>query len=195
MISFLKGTVHTISDRFVILVIDDSVGYGVSVTNHLIESLSIGETIALFVYTHVREDALELYGFKTQEELDFFQRLISIPNVGPKTALGVLSVAPLADIKKAIIHGDPALLQQVGSVGKKTAERIIVELREKITVSVQEEASGMNITENIQLREALTSLGYRETEIRQVIPEIPVDVKDLSDKIKEALRLLSKPAV
>ena len=142
------------------------------------------------MHTYVREEALDLYGFTTPEELRFFEQLISISGVGPKSAMGVLSIAGLSDIKKAIIHGDPKLLQKVSSIGKKIAERIIIELKEKINVS-EKEAGGISITDNIQLLEALQALGYKEAEIRRTIQLITPEAKDISDRIKEALRLLS----
>lgn len=194
MLNYLKGTVLLKKERYIILTVDENTGYRLYITNQLLESISVGENISLFAYTHLREDTIELFGFSSIEELDFFERLISISGVGPKIALGVLSVAPLPDIKKAIIHGDPALLQKVTSVGKKTAERIIVELKEKITVSEKDITSGMSITENIQLLEALAALGYRDNEIRKAIQKIPIETKELSDKIKEALKILSTRA-
>ncbi len=192
MISYLKGTILAKKDRYTILLVNDATGYRVYTTGHMLEALGLNQEVAFFIYTHVREDAIELYGFPNLDELDFFERLIGISGVGPKSALGVLSVAPLTDIKKAIIHGDPGLLQKVSNIGKKTAERIIVELKEKITVTSQEEKAGLSITENVQLMEALMSLGYKESEIRKALRIIPPEATELSDKIKEALRILSQ---
>ncbi len=192
MISYLKGTILAKKERYVILVVDDATGYRIYTTGQMLEAVSVGQEFAFFIYTHVREDAIELYGFPNLDELDFFERLIGISGVGPKSALGVLSVAPLSDIKKAIIHGDPGLLQKVSNIGKKTAERIIVELKEKITVTSQEEKAGLSITENVQLMDALMSLGYKENEIRKALRIIPPEAVELSDKIKEALRILSQ---
>ena len=191
MLSYLKGTILAKKERYVVLVVNGETGYRVYTTAQLIERLNVGNVAAFHIYTHLRDDAIELFGFTELAELDFFEQLIGISGVGPRIALGVLSVAPLADIKKAVIHGDPALLQRVTSIGKKTAERIIVELKEKITVSAQEEKATMSITENIQLMEALQSLGYKENEIRRALRQIPSEIKELSDKIKEALKILS----
>jgi len=195
MISYLKGTVQIKKERYVVVVIQDQIGYRVYATTQLLERLNAGDEAAFFIYTHVREDAIELYGFTDHDELDFFEKLIGISGVGPRSALGVLSVAPLADIKKAVIHGDPALLQKVTSIGKKTAERIIVELKEKIAVGATDDSSAVSLTENIQLIEALTTLGYRDGDIRKALRHIPPETKDLSDKIKEALKILSKGSV
>ena len=192
MISYLRGTVLAQKERYIILVVDKAIGYRVHVTAQFLEHVQPNDDIELFIHTHVREDSLELYGFSAMEELEFFEQLNTVSGVGPKSALGVMSVAPLADVKKAIIHGDPALLQKVSSIGKKTAERIIVELKEKITVTGAGEKGGMSITENVQLFEALSSLGYKDSEIRSVIRHIPAESKELPEKIKEALKVLSK---
>ncbi len=191
MIGYLKGTILAKKERYLILLAGESIGYRIHVTITMLENTALNQEIALYIYTYAREDALELYGFETIEEIDFFERLISIAGVGPRSAMGVLSIAPLGDIKKAIIHGDPALLQKVSSIGKKTAERIIVELKEKISVTDKEETTGLNITEHIQLTEALASLGYRDYDIRKAIHQLSPEKKDLAEKIKEALRILS----
>lgn len=193
MISFLKGIVSAKEDRYIVLILDDTIGYRVYVTNRILEAISFNQEIALYIYTYVREDALDLYGFPTMKELEFFELLISISGVGPKSALGVLSVASIDELKKAIIHGDPKLLQKVSSIGKKIAERIIVDLKEKISVGEKDDLTGVSITENVQLLDALVSLGYKESEVRKTIQAISPDSKDLSERIKEALRILSAP--
>ena len=190
MISYLKGGVIEKQEKYMTLVTNGAVGYRVHATGSSLERISIGEEVAFFIHTHVREDALDLYGFPTSEELDFFEQLISISGVGPKSALGVLAIAPLEDVKKAIIHGDPTLLQKVSAIGKKTAERIIIELKEKITVGNKDDG-GASITDSVNLLDALSSLGYKDHEIRSALKLIPADKKDLSEKIKEALRILS----
>ncbi|OGY89255.1 MAG: Holliday junction DNA helicase RuvA [Candidatus Komeilibacteria bacterium RIFCSPLOWO2_01_FULL_52_15] len=194
MLSYLRGTVLIKKERYIILVVGENTGYRVQVTNQVLENIRPSTEVSFYIYTHLREDAIELYGFTNLDELDFFEKLLTISGVGPRIALGVLSVAPLSDIKKAIIHGDPALLQKVTSVGKKTAERIIIELKEKVTVTDLDEKSGMSITENIQLFEALASLGYKDSEVRSALRQVPPEAKDLSEKIKEALKILGKSA-
>lgn len=192
MIGYLKGTVLTKEDRYMILLVGEHTGYRVYTTSQILESVHFDQEIALYIHTYVRDEILDLYGFATPDELRFFEQLIGISGVGPKSATGIMSIAPIADIKKAIIHGDPKLLQKVSSIGKKTAERIIVDLKEKISVTDTEEASGLSITDNIQLMEALQSLGYKEGEIRRAMTELPHEKKELSEKIKEALKILSK---
>lgn len=191
MLSYLKGAIIAKRERYLIVAVDDKIGYRVYVTSHVLDETNFNQQVALYISTYVREDTLDLYGFPTIEELDFFETLISISGVGPRSGLGVMSIASLSDIKKAIIHGDPELLQKVTSIGKKTSERIIVELKEKITVSEKDDPTGGSITENVQLLEALSSLGYKDAEIRIAIKKLSPETKKLADKIKEALQLLS----
>lgn len=189
MISFIKGTIIRKTDKYVVLDIGN-LGYQVFLTTQTLEKNKKGDIASFFTHTHVREDILDLYGFETWEDLDFFNQLIDISGVGPRSALAVLSVAPLEEIKKAVVHGDPALLQQVAGIGKKTAERIIVELREKIKFTSDFDLTSLANIGDTQVIEALISLGYKEKEIRPIITKIPADITDLSLRIKEALRLL-----
>ncbi len=189
MISFIKGTIIRKTDKYVVLDIGN-LGYQVFLTTQTLEKNKKGDSVSFFTHTHVREDILDLYGFETWEDLDFFNQLIDISGVGPRSALAVLSVAPLEEIKKAVVHGDPALLQQVAGIGKKTAERIIVELREKIKFTSDFDLTSLANIGDTQVIEALISLGYKEKEIRPIITKIPADITDLGLRIKEALRLL-----
>ncbi|MFH0873298.1 MAG: Holliday junction branch migration protein RuvA [Candidatus Komeilibacteria bacterium] len=190
MISFIKGNIIIRQERYLVIDIG-SLGYQVYCTSQTLEKLRDQNEVSLFTHTHVREDAMELYGFITWEEMEFFEKLIEISGVGPKSALAVMSVAPLEDIKKAVVHGDPAILQRVTGIGKKTAERIIVELKEKIKFSSPLDSNAIASLGDSQLFEGLQSLGYKEREIRQILPQIPIDVTDLGERIKEALKLLS----
>ena len=190
MISFIKGNIIIRQERYLVIDIG-SLGYQVACTTQTLDKLRDQNEVSLFTHTHVREDALELYGFITWEEMEFFEKLIEISGVGPKSALAVMSIAPLEDIKKAVVHGDPAILQRVTGIGKKTAERIIVELKEKIKFSSPLDANAFSSLGDSQLIEGLQSLGYKEREIRQILPHIPIDVTDLGERIKEALKLLS----
>lgn len=191
MISYIKGTIIVRQDKFIVVDIG-ALGYQVHISQQTLEKIQDFTEVSLFTHTHVREDTLELYGFLVWEELEFFQKLISISGVGPRSALGVLSVAPLEDIKKAVVHGDPAILQQVAGIGKKTAERIIVELKEKIRITTDFDINTVGNLGDGQVIEALTSLGYKEREIRQTLPHISPEVTDLGQRIKEALKILGK---
>ncbi len=191
MIGFLKGTIILIKDRFLLLEVN-SIGYQIFMTSQMIEQLKIGASLSVFTQHQVREDSQELYGFQTWEELEFFQQLVSISGVGPKSALAVMSLAPLEEIKKAVVHGDPAILQRVSGVGKKTAERIIVELKEKIKFSTPLDPTTMTNVGDEQVMEALQSLGYRDRDIRHVLPQLPVEMTNVGERVKEALKRLSQ---
>jgi len=189
MISYLKGEIILKRDKYIIVNLG-AIGYQVYLTSQTLERLQDSEEVALFTHTHVREDALELYGFITWEELEFFGQLLEISGVGPRTALAVLSEAPIEEIKKAVVHGDPAILQRVTGIGKKTAERIIVELKEKIRITTDFDLSSLANVGDQQVVEALVSLGYKERELRPILSQLPAETTDLSQRIKEALRIL-----
>lgn len=189
MISFIKGNIIIRQDKYVVIDIGN-LGYQVSLTSQTLDKIKEQTEVSFFTHTHVREDALELYGFLTWEELEFFTQLLGISGVGPKSALAVLSIAPLEEIKKAVVHGDPAILQRVTGIGKKTAERIIVELKEKVKFTTGFDQTNLSNVGDTQVIEGLLSLGYKEREIRQVLSQIPVDVTDLGQRIREALKIL-----
>ena len=147
--------------------------------------------VKLFSYLHVREGALDLYGFPTEEELTFFEMLISVSGVGPKSALSILDVAELEELAAAIKEGRPDLLTRASGIGRKTAERVIVELKTK----VQSSKSGQVVEKmqtDVDLVEALTSLGYRRDEARVALGKVAADVTGTERRLKAALAILSK---
>jgi Holliday junction DNA helicase RuvA len=131
-----------------------------------------GSEISLFIHTAVREDALDLYGFPTQEELQFFKQLMSVSGIGPKTALSILNVADVTSLKRAIAAGEATTLTKVFGIGKKSAERLVVELRDKITLETK--SSGVSFVGgegHTEVMDALMALGYRADEARQALKE------------------------
>lgn len=161
------------------------VGYVVRVP--LQTSLPEGQTISLFIHTAVREDAIDLYGFLTEEELSFFKQLMSVSGVGPKTALGIVNVSDIASLTRAIAAGDSATLIKVFGIGKKTAERIVVELREKVIRSDQDTTPAGALSD-IEVIEALQTLGYRAEESRRALKE--VSGASTQDRLAAALKYL-----
>jgi holliday junction DNA helicase RuvA len=148
--------------------------------------------IKLFSYLHVRENGMELYGFANEEELVYFEMLISVSGVGPKSALAILDVAPLEELSAAIKTGRPDLLTRASGIGRKTAERVIVELRTK----VQSAKSGLVIEKmetDADLIEALSGLGYRREEARAALAKVDAKVVGVEDRLKAALAVLSGP--
>ncbi|MDQ5949224.1 MAG: holliday junction helicase RuvA [Patescibacteria group bacterium] len=186
MIGYLKGIVVHQDIRSVILDVH-GVGYKVFTNTTLLDAQTT-QPIEFWTYLSVRENALDLYGFQNREELLFFELLISVSGIGPKSALGILSVATLPNLRHAISTGDTSHLTKVSGIGRKNAEKIVLELKDKIgewTVENSTSASG-----EIDALEALKSLGYGEREVREALKKVS-DISDTGDKIKAVLKLLS----
>ncbi len=132
MFSFICGEVISINDNVVVLK-NNGIGFELQVSNATLVNISEGKTVQLFVYLQTREDGMSLFGFYSENEKNMFLRLISVGGVGPKVALSVLSGLKLSDLALAILNSDSAALMRVKGIGKKTAERIILELKEKIS--------------------------------------------------------------
>ena len=132
MIAFLSGKIKNKGNGYIVLEINN-IGYKVFVSQIFFSDLDIGQMIDLYTYQHIREDVMDLYGLKSLEELEFFELLLSVSGIGPKSALGVLSIADVGIIKESVVTGDSALLTKVSGIGRKIAERVILELREKIS--------------------------------------------------------------
>lgn len=190
MYAYLKGTVaQKTADRIVVEV--SGVGYNVYVSpGRIYDFPECGEEVKVYTYTSVREDAINLYGFVTLEELELFKLLISVSGIGPKGGLAMLSVMGVDDIRYAIMTGDAKLLAKAPGVGKKTAERVIIDLKDKINaqdleVSVTDAVSGKALKEDPKARDAadaLIALGYsgREAEhaVEQALRELEAQSKD-----------------
>lgn len=166
------------------------VGYEVRVSAYVLGKTAGQEDVSFHIHTYVREDTLALYGFLSEEELTMFEALISVSGIGPKAALGILSIADLDTIRAAIVNKDPSLLTQVSGVGKKTAERVIVELQNKVSAPT---GAGTRATSaDAEALEALISLGYKVAEARDALKAVPDGTGDIGEKIRGALRLLGK---
>ena len=187
MISYIEGKIKLRGNKF-LAIIANGIGYKVYALPDTLRKS--GDTTSLWTHLRVREDALDLYGFESYPELEFFETLIQISGIGPKSAMGILSIAPLDTIKKAIASGEISYLTKVSGIGKKTAERIIVELRDKM--GQLDESSGAMFKDEQDVLEALKSLGYSPNEAREAIKKIPDDVIGINARIKEALKMLGK---
>ena len=153
------------------------------------------EEVELFIHTHVREDAFELFGFSSETERRVFRLLITVPNVGPKTALGVLSALPVADLSRAVRAGDVGRLTKVPGIGKKTAERLVLELKEKLAQDALSEATPSQPAGDTAARlvSALTNMGYRATEAEKAVASLGPRVEGgaVGELLREALAKLS----
>jgi Holliday junction DNA helicase RuvA len=191
MIGSIKGKIIFKTDKFLI-VETGGVGYKINISPDVFfKTKKTNEEISLWIHTHVREDALDLYGFLNREELEFFEMLINISGIGPRSALAILGIASIKTLHKAIATSDTSYLTKISGIGKKTAERIVIELRDKIG----EEKSGSSLQGELDALEALKSLGYSQNEAREALKKVSeknsVDI-NTNIKIREALKILGK---
>ena len=195
MYAFIEGTVCEKTNGCLVLQAG-GVGWQLSCSNNtLMAAPALGETMRCFTFLSVREDALELFGFATREEKEMFLQLTSVSGIGPKTALGVLGAMPLRALNLAILLGDVNALSRAPGIGKKTAQRIALELKDKVSqADVSAAAAGsaaavpaasMAADCVAEAIEALTALGYSSTEARNAVSQ----VRDQSDKPEELIRL------
>lgn len=165
------------------------VGYKVYAPASLLIKYKPGSELEAFIHTHVREDQISLYGFSSAEELELFEFLISVSGVGPKMALSILSATSAEHIKSAITGGDAAVFTKVSGVGRKTAERLIVELREKLG-GAGTGISGKMSKEFSDGLDALVGLGYSANEAREALKRVPEQLSDSGQIVKAALQFL-----
>ena len=191
MIYSISGKIAGKSDRFAVV---ETAGLGlkISTSQRAIKALpAVGLDTKLFCHLHVREDALDLYGFITPEELNFFELLISVSGVGPKSALAILDIDELKNLSAAIKENRPDLLTRASGIGRKTAERIVLELRGK----VGGEHSGLVVQKmesDVDLVETLSSLGYSKQQAKDVLARVDEKIIGIEDRLKAALKILSR---
>ena len=189
MIAYIKGKIINKTNRSIV-VLTGGIGYEVFLPLKQLETIKINDEKELFIYSHIKEDMFDLYGFSKEEEMDFFKKVISVSGVGPKSALNILGLTSVEDLKRAIASEDPSLLQKVSGIGKKTAERLVVELKEKFITDLSDAAASTD--EGKQVVEALVSLGYKQLEAQEIIKHLPKEESDLATKIKQALQFINK---
>jgi Holliday junction DNA helicase RuvA len=191
MIARLEGIIIHIADKF--LIVDVSgVGYKLYITTDTLVSSSLGDHSSFWVHTAVRENSIDLYGFKNINEMSFFELLLSVSGIGPKSALSVLMVAPIDTLKRAIATGDTGYLNKVSGIGKKTAEKIIIELRDRLKDYKNDDNTPGLLRDESDILEALKSLGYSQYEARDALKQVPPTITGTNARIKEALRVLGK---
>ena len=147
----------------------------------------IGSEVTLYTFLHVREGGIDLYGFLEEAELGFFEKLLSVSGIGPKSAIGILSVAPIDQLSAAVSKGEVELLQKSSGVGKKTAERIILELKDKVA-AVDDEKAVERMQSDDDVYEALANLGYPKRQARSVLQKIDPALVTTSDRLRDALK-------
>lgn len=190
MIATLSGIVSEKLRDLVVLDVN-GVGYGLNVTAEDFSRLTIGEIAKLYVYEHIREQGYDLFGFVQLDTKTLFEQLLGVKNVGPKVALAVLDIGNAAAVRGAIAAGDVKLLQSAKGVGKRAAEQIVVELRDKVGVMASDAAEGIvsrpGINTQDEAVEALMSLGYSPQDAMLALKDIDPELST-EERIKLALK-------
>jgi Holliday junction DNA helicase RuvA len=200
MIAHLSGTILYKELKYAIIQ-TNGVGYKVSMIEKDLEITRLGEHISVWVYTAVREDAIDLYGFIIKESREMFDSLLIVSGIGPKTALGILNAAGHEKIRDAVVTGEISYLTSISGVGKKAAEKIVLELKGKIgaiqSAGTDGGYAGGSLSSagqsDIDTIEALKSLGYTHKEAKEALEKLSPEVraKDTGDKIKALLKVLN----
>ncbi len=183
MIAYLKGTVLEKGKEHVILLCNE-VGYLVQLPTHLMASVEKGKEARFYTHHIVREDASDLMGFATAQELDFFLKLISVSGVGPKMGLHLMSLGPVESIRKAVENGDVSYLESAQGVGRKSAQRVILELKGKL---ITDDEPGGGSDEAVS---ALENLGYPRARVREAVGAAGEGTTE--ERIRAALKVLAK---
>lgn len=188
MLAYIQGTIIFLDSHSLIVRAGD-LGYRIFVTEDTRLKCALGDEVSFFLHQHIRENSEELYGFSSQREFELFEHLISVSGVGPKSALLVLRIASVEDIISAIACGDAGLLKKVSGIGAKTAERIIVELKQSFQGSVVSRNGFEEKNSDVDdLIDGLVHLGYARAQARAAVQSIPESLETTEEKIKYALR-------
>lgn len=201
MIAFVKGQLEDISEENAVIDVGN-MGVNVKISARTASLLpGMGKTVKLFTYTLVREDTFNLYGFLTRDDLDIFKKLITVNGIGPKGGLAILSVLSADELRFAVLSGDSAAIARAPGVGKKTAERVILDLKDKISLedtlvhkemqTSKDEAASVDGRARTEAVEALTALGYSSTEALRAVKSVPEgESMDVETLLKQALKNL-----
>lgn len=189
MIGYLEGVVRAVRPTYCILSVG-GVGYKVFTTKETLATLSPDQNATLWTHLAVREDILDLYGFLSEEEKKFFDLLLSVSGIGPKSALGILDIASIETLRSAITGANASYLTNVSGIGKKTAEKIVLELKDKLVLGG--DMSSAALTGDVEALEAMRALGYSANEARDALRKVPSDIEKSNDRLREALRIMGK---
>ena len=191
MISYLEGTVKSKGDKSILLLTAQGVGYEVFMTAAQLGNLQEEGQVEIFTTLVIKENAHELYGFASAEENAMFRLLNSISGVGPKSALAILNIASPLEIAQAVTSGDYSLLQKVSGIGRKTAERIVLELKNKVIAPVESEGKSKALaSKDEEVVEALLRLGYKRKDVVGILSQIGNNLS-VEEKLKEVLKRLA----
>lgn len=201
MYYYINGKLAIKKELFVVIDVM-GVGYKIYMAPNFISQLpSVGDTVKVYVYTNIKEDAMDLYGFSSESELSMFEMLLSVSGVGPKAALAILSAVGLSNFALAVVTDDDKTITQAPGIGPKTAKRIILELKDKMKTEdamnsmkeLPKTASAFNqVNKKSEVVSALVVLGYGGMQARQAVNAIYEDDRSLEDNIKKALAKISE---
>lgn len=190
MLFSLSGKISHKGKNFIV-VENGGLGYQVFIALTWLVDLKLGQDVKLFLQHHVAEDKEELFGVRSLDELELFAALDAVSGVGPKSVLGILAIASVDEIRKSIAAGDPNLLTRVSGIGRKTAERIIVELRGKISDILDKVGEDGEFSKDGDIIDALVSLGYSAAQAREAVQKASKD-DDVGERLKAALKILGR---
>ncbi len=197
MLSYIKGTVAKKGLDYIVID-NNNIGYFVNTSLSSLNKLSEGEKATIFTYMHIREDIIALYGFLTSDEIELFKKLITVNGIGPKAGLSVLSTYEVNTVKEIILKEDVTKMSKVPGIGKKTASKIILELRDKVGtidgLSKDAEVTGIFQSENeaSDILNALIALGFNAYDAKRTLQKIDVEGKSENEIIKEALKNINR---
>lgn len=192
MISSLEGKIALKAEKYAI-VEANGIGYKVFCAEKTLNKIPQSDgSVKLYTYLSVKETAWDLFGFLTLEELELFELLVSISGIGPKTASGILAGASVEDLQESIVLGDETILARVSGIGKKVAQRIVIELKSKIKKLAKGSGDKFKVADEIEIIDALVALGYKVYEAREALKSLPEEVKGVENKVREALKRLGK---
>lgn len=190
MIGALSGEViHKKANSLILMV--NGVGYKIFVPQNLLHQIKVTNKGLFYIYTHVREDALNLFGFKEEDELELFEFLLSVPGIGPKTAMLVIDRGA-ENIKQAISKADVTFFTSIPRLGRKNSQKIIIELKNKLGSLVDLDLQGSSSGETNEVIGGLKQIGFTQKEIAEVLKKLPAHAITVEQKIREALKLLGK---
>jgi Holliday junction DNA helicase RuvA len=186
MIARLRGKAVASTPEGLILDVG-GVGYLVAATPSVLRKADGAEEMTVETYLHVREDAMQLYGFAERAERELFLQLLSVNGIGPKVALAIVSGSPAEELRRAIVRGDAVRFQAIPGIGKKTAERIVLELKEKLAVAALAPVVVGDVDDHVVARNALVELGYSIADAERALAETDV-ASTPEERVRQALR-------
>ena len=201
MISYIRGELAAVQEQIAI-VEAGGIGYRIYMSQQTLSMLpAVGEEVKIHTYLYVREDAMQLYGFLTGEDLQVFRLLIGVSGIGPKAGLNILSCLSPDELRFAVLAGDVKTISSAPGIGKKTAEKLILELKDKMSIEdvLEQAAHGSEQSKEIEATDtgmqaeavqALTALGYGSAESLRAVKKVSVDCASVEDLLREALKNL-----